>query len=250
MSCFADASVALFAAKWYSRMNPSAPDIGRVLVFGAGGHAKVVADALRRNGYQIACFVDDISPNRAGESFCGSIVVGGLNQAASLLMTDKPFAFIAIGANHARLTKASELTGIGFRFPLAVHPRAFVAADAVLGNGSVVCANASVGPATTIGCHAIVNTGASIDHDCTIGDGVHIGPGSVIAGYVTLGEASFVGAGAVIIDRVKVGHACTIGAGAVVIHDVPDGQTVVGVPARPVSKPTSISDGSLSPSEP
>lgn len=218
-----------------SQMNDSATVTRRVLVYGAGGHAKVVADVLRRNGFLIVGFIDDVSPQRDGEPFCGSTVFGGPDQATVAFAAGTNLAFIAFGANNARLNKARDVMRIGFQFPTAVHPRAFVSHDALLGDGTVVCPNASVGPATSVGRHVIVNTGASIDHDCSVGDGVHVGPGAVIAGYANLGEASFVGAGAVVIDRIRVGRACTIGAGAVVTRDVPDGQTVVGVPAKPIA---------------
>lgn len=216
-------------------MREGAAAIQRVLVYGAGGHAKVVADVLRRNGFLIVGFIDDVSPQRHGQLFCGSTVLGEPDCASAEFAAGTNLAFIAFGENNARLNKAREAMRIGFQFPAAVHPSAFVSNDAVLGDGTVVCPHASVGPATNVGRHVIVNTGASIDHDCSVADGVHVGPGAVIAGYATLGEASFVGAGAVVIDRIKVGRGCTIGAGAVVIRDVLDGQTVVGVPAKPIA---------------
>lgn len=207
-----------------------------IVVIGAGGHAKVVADALRINGYSITGFVDDVSLDRQGQIFCGAAIIGSIDQAAELFPPESTLAIIAFGANTPRLDKARKASSVGYRFPLVIHPRGCVAADTELGEGTVILANASVGPGSGLGAHVIVNTGASIDHDCVVGDGAHIGPGSVIAGHATIGKRSFVGAGAVIIDHVTVGQECVIGAGAVVTKDVKDGLTVAGVPAKPMCR--------------
>ena len=87
-----------------------------------------------------------------------------------------------------------------------------------------------------IGKHCIVNTGASVDHDCEVADFVHIAPHATVLGGVKIGEGSWIGAGAVVKQYVTIGRNCMIGAGAVVLENVPDGATVVGVPAKEIKK--------------
>lgn len=207
-----------------------------IIVYGAGGHAKAVADALRANGYGISVFVDDVTPGREGQIFCGAPVIAALPKTVVQGSGVAPMAMMAFGVNEARLTKARVATSLGYRFPVVVHPRAYVAPNASVGEGTVVCVNASIGPDARVGSHVIVNSAATVDHDCVVGDGVHVGPGAVIAGSVTLGEGTFIGAGAVVIDHVTVGKRCVVGAGAVVIRDVEDDQTVVGVPAAAMTR--------------
>jgi acetyltransferase-like isoleucine patch superfamily enzyme len=80
-----------------------------------------------------------------------------------------------------------------------------------------------------------VNTGATVDHDCMLGNYVHISPGAHLAGYVVVGDRSWIGIGASVRDGAVIGSDCIIGAGATVLSDVASGQTVVGLPARPMS---------------
>lgn len=201
-------------------------------MFGAGGHARVVADALRLAGWDIAGFVDDVRPARHGETFAGSVVLGRRADALSLRDDGVLQAVVAIGRNDARLHLADELAAAGFSFPPVVHPRAIVSPDAKLGLGVFVGPGAIVNPAAHIGAQAIVNSGAIVEHDCVVGDGAHVAPRACMAGRASLGRAATLGAGAVVRDGVSVGAGTTVGMGSVVVKDLPAGVTAWGCPAR------------------
>lgn len=204
------------------------PSFKKLWLIGAGGHAKVVISLIHQLGGEVEC-IYDADEDRHGSMHGGVSVSGPIPEFVS---RPGPYGFISIGRNHCRLNIADRL-GAG-NWATLVHPTAFVAPEATLGEGTVVMAGSIVQPSTTIGRHSIINTGASVDHDCSIGEGVHLCPGVHIAGEVTVGDQALIGTGACVIPGVKIGKNATIGAGAVVIHDVPDGATAVGVPARVV----------------
>jgi acetyltransferase EpsM len=201
----------------------------QVVVWGAGGHAKVAAEILRFNQIEVAAFIDDENPPRAGESFCGAKISSNADRFYERGIRK---AFIAIGDNLARAGKARLAETIGFKLISAVHPSAVISQDVELGRGSIVMAGAVINPGTVLGTNVIVNTLASIDHDCRIGDTVHISPGVHIAGGVTVGHLTWVGIGATIIDNVMVDEEVIVGAGAVVLKNVQPNVVVAGVPAR------------------
>jgi acetyltransferase EpsM len=209
--------------------------LGKLLIWGASGHALVVADIVRLAGdHEIVGFLDDVRPERAGTSFGGATVLGGREQLGRLRAAGVEFAIIGFGDCQARVACAAVAQAAGFTLARAVHPRASLAADVVLGAGTVVAAGAVVNPASYIGASVIINTSASVDHECAIGDGAHIGPGARLGGRVGVGRGVWVGIGATLADRVRVGDGSIIGAGAVVLRDVPPGVVAFGVPARVV----------------
>jgi hypothetical protein len=204
----------------------------RVVIYGAGGHAKVVAEILRLNQHEVIGFIDNIDTNRKSQAFYGATVLGGeeiLNDLLESRMIKMVFGF---GNNRGRLFLAKKLGMMGFSFITTIHPNAICASDVSIGNGTVIASGAVVGPSTIVGEHAIVNTQASLDHDCVVSDGAHIGPGAVVTGSVNIGECSWIGAGAVIADHRHIGADAIVGAGAVVVKDVPEAIVVMGVPAR------------------
>ncbi|MBI4200762.1 MAG: acetyltransferase [Chloroflexi bacterium] len=204
----------------------------RVLVYGAGGHGKVVVDILERMGrYEIAGIVDDDHQGK-GLRFLGYPILGGLDTL--LEHGSQSLLVLAIGDNEARDRLAHRLEPLGFQFVTAVHPTASVGRDVKLGWGTVVMANVAINSGVTIGRHVIVNTGATIDHDCVIGDFAHISPGAHLGGGVTVGPLAHVGIGVSVIQDVTIGARSVIGAGAAVVEDVPPNVTAVGVPARVV----------------
>jgi len=204
----------------------------KVFVYGAGGHAKVVAEILRLNGDEVTGFIDSVNPERKGESFYGSTILGGEEVLAELLHQGVRSCIVGFGDNRLRCKTARRLVEMGFSLVSALHPNAVCAADVSIGEGTVVASGAVVGPSSRIGRNVIVNTQASLDHDCVVCDGAHVGPGAIVTGVVRVGECAWIGAGAVIADHKSVGADAIVGAGAVVVKDVPEAVVVMGVPAR------------------
>lgn len=206
--------------------------MARIVIWGAAGHALVVADIVRLTGNEIAGFLDDVNTDRYNASFCGARILGGREQLDRLREGGAGGLIVAIGDCGARMQAAAYAKQNGFTLATAIHPSATIAADAAIGEGAVVAAGAVVNPGTHIGANVIINTSSSVDHECVIADGAHIGPGARLGGRVTIGEGAWVGIGAVIVDRIAIGARSIIGAGAVVLHDIPAGVIAYGVPAR------------------
>jgi len=212
-----------------------APAAKRLIIWGAGGHAKVVADLARAAGYQIAGYLDESVP-RHHQQFCGAQILGGSHWLTSPDADRLSEVFVAIGDNSARARCLELALREGYSVPTLIHPTATMSPTARLASGAIVMAGAIVQADAVIGVGGIINTGASVDHDCVLGHCVHVAPGARLAGQVEIGDRTFVGIGAVVIPRIKIGHDCIVGAGAAVIKDVLDGQTVVGVPARTIPR--------------
>jgi len=205
-----------------------------LLIFGAGTHGKVVADAAILSGkWERIVFADDKYPSL--DTNLGCPVVANLEDARRM-SSSYPDAVVALGNNDDRLSLTSELAELGFSLPPVMHPRATVASTAVIAGGVVVFANSVIQPDSNIGFAAIVNTAASVDHDCRISEGVHIGPGVHLAGGISIGACTWVGIGSSVIQNLRIGHHVTIGAGSCVIDDVEDNSIVMGVPAKSAGK--------------
>jgi UDP-N-acetylbacillosamine N-acetyltransferase len=204
----------------------------KLAVWGASGHALVVADIVRRMGsHQIVGFIDDLDPTPRAVLPETTGVLGGQEQLDVLRATGVRHLIVAIGDCEARLRLADVARMRGFRLATAVHPRAIVADDVVLGEGSVVCAGAVVNPGCWLGDNVIVNTLASVDHECRLEDGVHISPGAHLGGGVVVGRGAWVGIGAAVKPNVTIGAGSILGAGAVLLRDLPEAVVAYGVPA-------------------
>ena len=204
-----------------------------IVLFGAGGHAKVVFDAMQASIDDLSgLLVIDESPQLLGTSFFGCRVAG--SAACERLAR---FRFhVAIGRNDVRRAVYERLLGRGGASMTVVHPRATVSRHARVGEGSFLAAACVLAPQSAVGAAVIVNHGAVVDHDCSVGAYAHIAPNVTLGGNVKIGAGVLVGAGAVVLPGVSVGDGATIGGGAVVIDDVPAFSTVVGVPGRPLRK--------------
>lgn len=194
----------------------------RLLMIGASGHGKVVADIARRSGYQEIVFLDDNPEVKQ----CGEYPVVGTCRQANELEGD---VVVAIGSAKARRRIQHSIDPA--RIVTLIHPSAVVS-GAQIGRGTVVMAGAVVNPGTVIGEGCILNTSSSVDHDCRIGDYVHIAVGAHVAGSVAIGDETWIGAGATVSNNVSICGKCMIGAGAVVVKDIAEPGTYVGVPAK------------------
>jgi sugar O-acyltransferase (sialic acid O-acetyltransferase NeuD family) len=205
----------------------------KIVLYGAGGHGKVVADIVEKQGkYELAGFLDDA---REGEAY-GLPILGGEAALADVRGRGIEYAICTVGAAETREKIDEKLLAVGFSLALAAHPSAQIARGAALGEGSVVMPGAVVGPDAVLGRSCIVNTGASVDHDCRLGAYVHVGPGARLGGEVVAGARSLIGIGASVVKGRNVGRGATVGAGAVAVKDVAPNVTVVGVPAKPLRK--------------
>ncbi|HER25943.1 MAG TPA: acetyltransferase [Rhodospirillales bacterium] len=201
-----------------------------IILLGAGGHAKVVADICLAAGHQIAGFLDDEKP--AGLEWVGGKVVGRVDRLADANFA-KEYAFVpALGDNALRRSIVQKVIAAGAQLQTVVHPSAVISTFASIGNGTVVMAGVIVNAATRIGDFCILNTGCTIDHDCVLEDGSQISPGAHLAGHVHCGKDVFIGTGAAIIPRITVADRAIVGAGSTVTGDVPADVTVVGNPAE------------------
>lgn len=201
----------------------------QIILFGAGGHARVVADIAECLDIRVVAMVSESPSNVRGRR-----VVSSVEQARA----EHPDAawVVAIGDNFARRSVFLRLAQrFGMQsFATLIHPKAAVAADARLGAGTVVMAGAVINPGTRVGDHCIVNTGANIDHDCDVHDFASLAPGVVTGGNVRIGTAAAVSIGATVRHGVNIGEYTVVGAGAVVLGDLPPRCIAYGVPCRVV----------------
>ncbi|MFG0293101.1 MAG: acetyltransferase [Phycisphaerales bacterium JB050] len=197
-----------------------------IALIGAGGHARVVADAILRAGGTVAGFYDD-NPSATLAPTCPDAPHLGPIESAS---TESRPLLVAIGTLSTRRAVLKRLTSQ--LFASAVHPSAIVAPSASVAPGAFVGPRAVLNPGASIGAHAIINSGAIIEHDGSIAENTHIGPGAILGGGTSVGPDTLVGTGAIVLPGIRIGPGCTIGAGAVVTTDLPDGCRAVGVPAR------------------
>ncbi|WP_368642615.1 acetyltransferase [Castellaniella ginsengisoli] len=208
--------------------------VGHTLaIMGASGHGKVVAEAALAAGWGAVEFYDRAWP---GKQQVGRWAIMGDDAGLASALNRLDGVVVAIGNNQIRQVLLTQLRQAGAKVVSILHPAACVSVSARVEPGSVIMAGAIVNADAVIGLGTILNTACSVDHDCILGDAVHISPGAHLAGDVHVGDRSWIGIGASVRQGVRIGSGVIVGAGAAVVSDVEDGLTVVGVPARPLSR--------------
>jgi sugar O-acyltransferase (sialic acid O-acetyltransferase NeuD family) len=200
----------------------------KLLIIGASGHGKVVADiALKMDKWQNVYFLDD---DKSIKSSMGLEIIGTSDDVVTHI--DEYEIFVGIGNNDTRQRIHEMLETFGASIPVLIHPTAVIGSQVDIGNGTAVMAGVIVNCCTKIGKACIINTGSTIDHDNYIEDYVHISPGVHLAGTVKVGKGTWLGIGSVVSNNVNITSSCKIGAGSVVVKDIFEPGVYVGVPVR------------------
>jgi len=199
----------------------------KVIIIGAGGHAKVVADAVRMSGAKVLGFLDD-DASKHGQAFAKSTVLGDV--ASYRQYAHEASYIIAIGSGEIRKRISERLDGV--EWYTAIHPSAVIAEDVVLGEGSFVGALSVISPDSKIGKHTILNTRSVVEHDCAVGDYTHVAPAATLCGDSSVGDLCWIGAGSTVINGLSVCDDVMVGACATVVRNIEESGTYVGTPAR------------------
>lgn len=200
----------------------------KLLIIGASGHGKVVADiALKMNRWESIAFLDD---DEGINISMGIKVIGTSDEILTYIQEYE--IFVGVGDNTARQKIYEKLEKVGASIPILIHPSAVLGEKVEIGVGTVVMAGTVINCCTEIGKGSIINTASTIDHDNNIEAFVHISPGAHLAGTVRVGQGTWLGIGSVVSNNINISSGCKIGAGSVVVKDITDSGTYIGVPAR------------------
>lgn len=208
-------------------------DQRKVVILGAGGHAKVLLDALRAQGINVDGIVD---PELAEtEKVWRELPVLGDDEK---LLELNPTGFEVVNGvgslpgSNLRKKLFQQFKSVGFNFRSVIHPSAIIGSGVKLGEGAQVMAGSVIQPDCQVGENTIVNTGAKLDHDCSVGANVHIAPGVTISGNVVIEDGVHIGTGASVVHGVTIGRETVIGAGTVVVKSVPEHSKLIGAKPR------------------
>jgi UDP-perosamine 4-acetyltransferase len=212
-----------------------------VIIIGAGGHARVLLDTLLSASYSVIGLTD-LHPHKFNNPHLYfNIPLLGPDEMIFHYPPDSIHLINGLGMIpgpnfHHRMQIYQQFKASGYTFPAVVHPSAVIAANVEINDGVQIMAGSVIQTGAIIGDNTIVNTRVTIDHDAVIGSHVHLAPGTTISGGAIIGSHTFVGAGSTIIQGIHIAEHSTIGAGSVVIRNVPEGVTVMGVPAELFSR--------------
>ena len=209
----------------------------KVIGLSAGGHARVVIEALRGSSCLQIIGLLDPDHRLHGTEVLDIPVLGNDDLLPGIREQGVSHAFLGVGScrpSMIRFRLFERLRQLGFDVVPTIHPDTTVSPSAQLGAGPTLLARSVINAGVRIGDNVLINTGAIVEHDCCIGDHAHIAPGACLAGAVTVGEGAHVGLMAAVREGVRIGRFALIGAGAVVVRDVPECAIILGVPGRQV----------------
>lgn len=210
----------------------------KIVIIGAGGHARSVIDIFLQTGeYQIAGCLDPCYSYRDKIEFMEDIhIIGDDSLIPELVNTGIEYAFVAIGDNKLRCKIMNKVKNCALKVVSAISPHAYISPRAVIGAGSCVMPGAVININCKIGEGVIINTNSSVDHDCQIYNYVHIAPGTAISGGSVINEGTHIGTNASVIDGICIGSWSYVGAGAVVVKNIPSNVMAYGVPAKVIKE--------------
>jgi sugar O-acyltransferase (sialic acid O-acetyltransferase NeuD family) len=220
-------------------MKPTRP----LIIVGAGGfgtEALWVVNAMNDSGqhdfiWEMKGFADD-NPTLKGQIYCGHPVLGTSKEIADMSLPEM-FFHCAISRNRQRKRVADLLEDSGLRPATLIHPTVVIAQDVSIGEGAYVGAGSILAPSARIGRHVLINTLAGVGHHSFLGDFCQLCPGAKVNGYCTVDKLAFIGSNAALQPGVTVGEGATVGANSFVVRRVEPHVTVMGVPARIISRP-------------
>ena len=205
-----------------------------VIIIGASGHARVIADIIRISNDKLIGFLDD-NPEVQGNVIFEDKKVLGTTKEEDIQKFNNYYFIIGIGSNNVREKISNKYPTL--KWYTAIHPSAIIGSNVEIGEGTVIMPGTVINTGTRIGKHCILNTCSSLDHDNLLEDYVHVSPGSHLAGTVKVGKGTWICAGVTVINNINIANNNIIGAGATVINNIEEsGNTYVGVPARKILK--------------
>ena len=211
----------------------------KIIIIGAGGHAKVVADIILtrkeklKENLEIIGFLDDNFKNLKYNNIFGIPILGDLENIKNFISKDYSFV-IAIGDNDIRKKISENYSKLNYY--TAIHPKSIISREVKIGAGTVVMANVVINPNSIIGKYCILNTSSVIEHDSRLGSYVHISPNVTLCGGVSIDDNSWIGAGSVVRQQIYIGKDVVVGANSVVVKDIENSCIVVGNPAKKIKE--------------
>jgi len=205
-----------------------------IIIIGSSGHAKVIIDIIQQEGkYNIAGLLDQF--RNAGEQTFGYPILGKEEDLPELMNVHAlKGVIVAIGDNFIRSKVATRIRGMCPNLPFitTIHPKASIATEVSIGEGTVVMAGVSINPCSSIGRFCILNTNSSLDHDSILEDFASLAPGATTGGKCHIGQYSAIGIGANLIHGIQIGEHTVIGAGSLVMKSIESFIVAYGVPAK------------------
>lgn len=201
-----------------------------VIIIGAGGHSKVIADIILKSNDNVIGFLDD-GKEIGTQILLNYKVIGKIDYINEI--NDNEISYIiAIGNNEIRKQIYERYPNLSYY--TAIHPNAVIANDVKIGKGTAIMANSVINTSAKIGEFCIINTGTILEHDNEIGNFVHISPGATLSGTVKVSELVHIGTGSKIKNNININRKCTIGVGTVIVKDINAEGVYVGIPARKI----------------
>ena len=200
-----------------------------VIIIGAGGHSRVIADIIKLSDDKIVGFLDDNLDILGKIIYDDKMVIGTIDDG--IIKYKDCYFIIGIGNNRVRKLISNKYKDL--KWYTAIHQNAVIGSNATIGEGTVIMAGTVINIGTKIGRHCILNTCASLDHDNILEDYVHISPGSHLAGNVKIMEGTWICAGVTVINNITIEKNNVIGAGSTVISNIEENNNIyVGVPTK------------------